>query len=114
MRFWTCAVAMGVGALAATPCLALTIQAAPPRPDVALHLRSGSASPFGGLPSEIRGSYLAPGRPGDPAVSTSGTTGFGFGSLRATTTVTPGYSGSWNNSGSRDGGNPLSLTLPRR
>ena len=40
MRLRAFAVALGLGGLAATPCLALTLQAAPPRPDVAQHLRS--------------------------------------------------------------------------
>jgi hypothetical protein len=112
MRVRVYTIAISLGALAATPCLALTIQGAPPRPDVAQHLRSGSGSMFGGLPSEIRGSYLAPGRPGDPAVPV-GTTSVGFGPVRATTTVTPGYDGSRYDVRQRDSGNPLSLTLPR-
>ena len=120
MRFRASAIALGLGALAATPCLALTVQAAPPRPDVAQHLRSTMAAGSGGLPgpSELQGSFVASGRPqlgsgfiGSPSV---GTTSFSVGPVRATATVTPGYSATSNDMRPRDDENPLSLTLPRR
>ena len=53
MRFRVSAVALGLGALVGTPCLALTVQAAPPRPDVAQHLRSQTSTASSVLPNEI-------------------------------------------------------------
>lgn len=120
MRICAYAVAFGLGALAATPCLALTVQAAPPRPDVAEHFRSQSAPAIGGLPApnELNDSLLASGRPqqgqGFTNPSSPGTTTFSFGPLRATTTVTPGYGAFWNDPSSPDSGNPLLLTPTRR
>ena len=119
MRLHLSAVALGLGALAATPCLALTVQAALPRPDVAQHLRS--TTPAAGQlpgPGELQSSFVASGRPqlgsgftGAPSV---GTSSFSFGSLRATTTVTPGYGDALTDMRRRDEQNPLSLTPPRR
>ncbi len=122
MRFRAYALALGLGALAATPCLALTIQAAPPRPDVAQHLHSSTpaSGAFATLPADrdVAGSWLAPGRPmigqglnGSPTVRT---TSFSFGPVHATTTFEPGYGASWNSSPMRDEGNPLALTPHRR
>ena len=112
MRFRAIAVALGLGALAATPCLALTIQSAPPRPDVVQYLR-----PAGPASTAPRGSYLAPGRPqlglGPQGPVSTGISSFSFGPVRATTTVTPHYGDVWNDGRRRDSGNPLSLT-PRR
>src|SRR5689334_17690224 len=118
MRSRLCAVAVGLGALAATPCLALTVQAAPPRPDVAQHLRTTSAT-TGVLPAtgDLKSSFAASGRPqlgeGFYAPTTGRTTTFDFGPLRGTTTVTPGSDAVWNGAGVRDSGNPLSLVPPR-
>ena len=120
MRFRASAFALGLGALAATPCLALTVQAAPPRPDVAQHLRSTTAPGFGGLPGpgELQGSFVASGRPqlgpGFTGSPSFGATSFSFGPLRATATVTPGYGAASNDMRRRDDENPLSLTPPRR
>ena len=114
------AVALGLGALAATPCLALTIQAAPPRPDVAEHLHSTSTPTHRVLPSddEVKNSYLATQRPmlgqGFAGPTSVGTTSFGFGPVRGSATVSPGYGAVWNDTGPRDNYAPLSLTPPRR
>jgi hypothetical protein len=120
MRFSAFAVAMGLGALAATQCLALTLQAAPPRPDVAQHL-APTTNPLAGVlpgPSDLKDSFVASGRPqlgqGFYSAPGAGTTSFNFGPVRGTTTVSPGYGATWNNTGLRDSGNPLSLTPPRR
>lgn len=119
MRFRTFAVAWGLFALAATPCLALTFQAAPPSPDVAPHLRPTTATGSGLLPApdELKTSFAASGRSqlgqGFPGATGPGTTSFNFGPLRGSTTVTPGYGGVWNGAGVRDRGNPLSIVPPR-
>ena len=121
MGFRAFAVAMGLGALAATPCLALTIQAAPPTPDVAQHLRPSTGPAFSALPApgELKESFAASGRAqlgqGFYGAGSGGTTSFSFGPLHGTTTVTPGYGGAWNgsNATARDSGNPWQLT-PRR
>ena len=114
MRFSACAVALGLGALAATPCLALTIQTAPPHPDLAQHLRptTGSTPHVLPGPDDLKDSFAASGRPqlgqgfyGSPS---AGTTSFDFGPLHATTTVTPGYGDPWNANRLRDSGNPQS------
>ena len=113
MRFHVVAVAVGLAGLAATPSLALTIQVGPPRPDVALHLRSPTAP----ASSSPVGTTLAPGRPqlglNAQGRANDGVSSFSFGPLRATTTVTPGYDNLWNDSRRRESGNPLSLS-PRR
>ena len=118
MPFRASAVAFSLGALASTPCFALSIQAAPPRPDVAQHLRSAPASSVLPAPSEVKDSFLASGRlqPGQGFLgpASAGTTSFSFGSVRATTTVTPSYGAFWNDAGPRYNGNPLSLTPPWR
>jgi hypothetical protein len=120
MRVRAFAVALGLGALVATPCLALTVQAAPPRPDVAQHLHSTTAPASSVLPSpsQLQGSFVASGRPqlgsgftGAPSV---GTTSFSVGPIHATTTMTQGYSPAASDMRRRDEENPLSLTLPRR
>ena len=120
MRFRVSAVVLGLGALAATPCLALTIQTAPPRPDVAQHLRSSPASTpsaFTALPApdDLKDSFAASGRAqlgqGFVGQANGGTSSFSFGPLRGTTTLVPGYGAYWN--GRRDGGNPYSLVPPR-
>jgi hypothetical protein len=117
MRFRTSVVILGLGALAGTPCLALTIQSAPQRPDVAEHLHS-QAPPGSGVlpaPSELKDSYVATGRPqGFSGSGNAGTTNFSFGPFRATTTVTPGYGAYWNETSAGHSGNPLSLTPPQR
>jgi hypothetical protein len=117
MRLRAFAVALGLGVLAGTPCLALTIQAAPPRPDVAQHLHSQTGPASGVLPaaSDVKDSFLASRRPslgqGFSGPEGGRTTTFSFGPLRGETTVTPGYGAFWNDR--RDGRNPLSLTPPR-
>lgn len=119
MRLRASVVALGFGALAASPCLALTFQAAPPRPDVAEHLRPTTTPAYNLLPApdELKDSFAASGRPqlgqGFYGPANGGTTSFNFGPLHATTTVSPGYGGSWNGTSLRDSGNPWSLT-PRR
>jgi len=119
MRVSVCAVALGLGALAATPCLALTIQAAPPSPDVAQHLRptTTAASRMLPAPDEVKNSFVASQRPlvGQGFVSSGGgsTTSFSYGSFHGTTTVTPGYS-AWGGTTSRDNVAPMSLIPPRR
>src|SRR5215469_12716672 len=101
MRLRASAVALGLGALSATPCLALTIQAAPPRPDVAQHLRPTTAPASSALPApgDLKDSFVASGRPqlgqgfyGQPS---GGTTSYIVGPLQGTTTVTPGYGALW-------------------
>jgi hypothetical protein len=122
MRFRASAVVLGLGALAATPCLALTVQSAPPRPDVAEHFRSQATPTFGGLPSpdSLSDSFAGSGRSQqgqgftNPASPGTTTNTFSLGPLHATTTVTPGYGAYWNDTSPRDSGNPLSLTPPRR
>jgi hypothetical protein len=120
MRFRALAVALGLGALAATPCLALTVQAGPPRPDVAQHLRSSTAPVSSVLPapSELKGSFAASGRPqlgqGFSGSASAGATSFDFGPLHATARAAPGYGASWSDNHLRDSGNPLSLMPPRR
>lgn len=120
MRVFACAVALGLGALVATPCLALTIQAEPQRPDVALHLHSSSTSTARGLPGpgQLQSSFVTSGRPqlgsgftGQPSV---GTASFGFGSLRASTTVLQDDGAVLSDSRRRDEQNPMALTPPRR
>jgi len=116
MRLRASVVALGLGALAATPCLALTVQTAPPRPDVALHLRPTTPT-AGVLPSadDVKDSYLATGRsqPGQgfyDSQSSGRTTNFNFGPIQGTSTVSPGYGATWYGSTLRDTGNPFSLT----
>ena len=118
MRFWASTLVLGLGALGPGPCLALTVQAAPPRPDVAAHLHSSTAPAARSLPGpdDLKYSFVASGRAQTGqgfAPTNGGTTSFGFGPLRATATTTPGYS-YWNDSSPIDKGNPLSLTPPRR
>lgn len=119
MRVFACAVGLGLGALASGPSLALTVQTAPPAPDVAQHLHSTSASAAHGLPGpdQLKDSFAASGRAqlgqGFYSSGSSGTSTFSFGSVRATTTVAPGYGAFWNGASRRDSGNPLSLTPTR-
>jgi len=119
MRFFACAVALGLGALAATPAFALTIQAAPPSPDVAQHLRpTTSSSTPSMMPAvgDLKDSFAASGRSqlGQGLYSQpGGTSSFNFGPLRGTTTVTPAYGATWTDNHLRDTGNPWSLTSPR-
>jgi hypothetical protein len=114
------AFALGLGALAATPCLALTIQAAPPRPDVAQHLHSTTTPGTRVLPGpdDLQGSFVASERPqlgsGFTGAPSIGTTSFNFGPIHGATTVTPGYGAALNDARRRDEENPLSLILPRR
>ena len=115
MRFDVSAVVLGIGALASTPCLALTIQAAPPRPDIAQRLHpQAAASGVLPAPSDLKDSWVASGRP-QPGQGPAGarTTSFSFGPLHATATVTPGYGAFGNDTSRRDNGNPLALTPPR-
>jgi hypothetical protein len=111
---------LGLGALAASPCLALTIQSLPPSPDVAQHLRQApsTASRMLPAPDEVRNSFIATQRPlvGQGFVSSSGgsTTSFSYGSFHGTVTATPGYGASWGDTTSRDNIAPMSLTPPRR
>jgi hypothetical protein len=120
MRSRAFAIALGLGALAATPCLALTIQAAPPRPDVAEHLRSTSTPAFRVLPGddEVKDSFLAAQRPllgqSFAGPTNARATSFGFGPIRGAATVTPGYGAFWNDTSPRDNIAPLSLTPPQR
>jgi hypothetical protein len=120
MRFRGFALALGLGALAGTPCLALTIQTGPPPSDVAQHLRPQTGPTFSVLPApgDLKDSFVASGRAQlgqgflpDPA--NARTTSFSFGSFHGATTVTPGYGAFWNSASPRDRGNPLSLTPPR-
>ena len=120
MLYRACAVAMALGALAAAPCQALTVQSAPPRPDVALHLRS-QAAPTSRIvpgPDELKDSFAASGRPqlgqGSYSPERGGTTRFSFGPLRGAVTMIPGYGAYWDGTSLRDSGNPLALTPPRR
>jgi hypothetical protein len=112
--------ALSLGALAATPCLALTVQAAPPRPDVAQHLHSTSTPAYRTLPGddEVKNSFLATQRPmlgqGYAGPTSAGTTTFGFGPVRGAATVSPGYGAFWNDTRPRDDYAPLSLIPPRR
>src|SRR5262245_37325005 len=105
MKLRASAMALGLGALCATPSLALTIQAAPPRPDVAQHLRSSSPAAPGVLPGpgQLQGSFVAPGRPesawGSSAPLNGGTTDFGFGPVRGSSTLAPIYQDSWSTRG---------------
>jgi hypothetical protein len=110
MPFRASALAFALGTLAGTPCLALTVQAAPPRPDVAQHLRPTSAPASSVLPAPSERPQVGLGLRGQ---ASAGTTSFTFGPVRATTTVTPGYGAFWNDRSQRDSGNPLSL-VPRR
>jgi hypothetical protein len=121
MRLRAFVVALGFGALAATPCLALTVQTTPPRPDVALHLHATSTATSGVLPSadDVKDSYLATGRaqPGQgfyDSQSGGHTTNFNFGPVQGTTTLSPGYGATWNGGSTfLDSGNPWSLTPAR-
>jgi hypothetical protein len=117
MRFCASVAILGLGVLAGTPCLALTIQAAPPRPDIAEHLHS-QAPPGSGVlpaPSDVKDSFVATGRPqGFSGAADARTTNFNFGPFRATTTVTPGYGAYWNETTAGHSGNPLQLTPPLR
>jgi hypothetical protein len=117
MRSRAFAVILGLGALAGTPCLALTVQAAPPRPDIAEHLHSQAAPASSVLPApgDLKDSYVATGRPQNVSgPAGAGTTSFNFGPFRATTTVTPGYGVFWNETSAGHSGNPLQLTPPQR
>ena len=111
------ALAAGLAFAAATPALALTVSATPPRPtDVALHLKPAEGS----TGSRLQDGFVGAGRPmmsgsgftGAPQ-TTTGTTSFGFGNVRTTVTQQP-YDARWNDR--RDTPAPLSLTphLPRR
>ncbi|HEY2752148.1 hypothetical protein [Phenylobacterium sp.] len=117
MRFGACAVVLGLSGFGATPCLALTVQAGPLRPDVAQHLHSQTAPVSSALPapSELSDSFLASERPQQgqrfTGSASTGMTSFSFGPLRGATTVTSVYGAFWN--GTSPHGNPLSLTPPR-
>jgi hypothetical protein len=119
MRVRAFAVVLGLGVLAGTPCLALTIQAAPLQPDIAqhLHMQAGPTTGVLPAPNDLKDSWVASGRPqpgqGLPDAANATTTRFSFGPLRGAATVTPGYGAFWSDAGARDNGNPLSLT-PRR
>jgi hypothetical protein len=97
MRFPAFAVVMGLGGLVSTPCLALTVQTAPPRPDIAQHLHSQTTPTTGVLPSpgELKDSFLASDRPqlrqGLSGPARAGTTSFSFGPVRGAITVAPRY-----------------------
>src|ERR1700761_2840328 len=111
MRFMASAIGIGVAALAAaSPCLALTIQSEPPRPDIAQHLRAQAPSVSSGLPAPIdliqnsSGRLQQQGQGFTSPAAPAGTTTFSFGPLHATTTVTPDYGPYWNGATSRDGG----------
>lgn len=119
MRFPAFAVVMGLGGLVSTPCLALTVQTAPPRPDIAQHLHSQTTPTTGVLPapSELNDSVLASDRPqlrqGLSGPTGAGTTSFSFGPVRGAVTVAPRYGAFWNDASPRENGNPLALTPPR-
>jgi hypothetical protein len=119
MRFCASVVALGLGALAATPCFALTIQAAPPSPDVAQHLRSTTTSPTSSVlpaPGDLKESFAASGRSqlgqGFYGQTSGGTTSYSFGPFQGATTVTPGYGAFSTSAGAHDSGNPWRLTPP--
>ena len=111
------ALAAGLAFAAATPALALTVQAAPPRPDVVQHLKPAEGSVSG---PGLRDGFVGAGRPmmsgsgftGAPQTM-PGTTSFGFGNVRTTVTSEP-YNPRWNDR--RDTPAPLSLSpyIPRR
>ena len=111
------ALAAGLAFAAATPALALTVQAAPPRPDVVQHLKPEEGRSGG---PRLQDGFVGAGRPmmsgsgftGAPQTM-PGTTSFGFGNVRATVTQQP-YDARW--SDRRETPAPLSLSpyIPRR
>jgi hypothetical protein len=119
MRFPAFAVVLGLGGLVSTPCLALTVQSAPPRPDIAQHLHSQTGPSSGVLPApgDLKDSFLASDRPqlrqGLSGPASAGTTSFSFGPVHGAFTVAPRYGAFWNDTGVRENGNPLALTPPR-
>jgi len=118
MRLRAFAVVLGLGGLAATPCLALTVQAGPLRPEIAQHLHAQTPTTPGVLPgpSELKDSLLGSERPqlqGFTGAASAGTTSFGFGPLHGAVTVAPRYGAFWNDTNARQSGNPLALTPTR-
>lgn len=83
------ALVSGLAALAATPCLALTISSAPPSRDAAQHLK-----PSDGAGPRLQDGWAGGGRPAASSNSTSSfsgrttvygdTTSFGFGDVQTT------------------------------
>jgi len=84
------AIVSGLAALAATPCLALTISSAPPSRDAAQHLRPSDTS---GAP-RLQDGWAGGGRPAEGSSYSSGfsssttingsTTSYGFGNVQTT------------------------------
>jgi hypothetical protein len=110
------ALVSGLAALAATPCLALTISSAPPSRDAAPHLKpTESSGPrlqdgFAGSGRPASGASYGSGFNGSSAVY-SNTTSYGFGSVQ-TTITNDARDPRWANE-RRDTPAPLGLT-PRR
>lgn len=112
------AITAGLTAIAAAPCLALTVQSAPPSPDVAHRLTQGGAS-FG---QKLEDTWAGSGRPGERSDVVNGRTyrsTQSFGSGTVTTTFRTGASqGDWAdprwNDQRRETPAPLSLSPPRR
>ncbi|MBX3484827.1 hypothetical protein [Phenylobacterium sp.] len=113
------ALAAGLSLAAATPGFALTVQSAPPRPDVSQRLTPTDSRAAASV--RLQDTFAGAGRPtmgstftGAPPTS-YGTTTFGFGNVRTTVTSDPYYDRSWSND-RRDTPAPLSLSpyLPRR
>jgi len=102
----------GLAALAATPCLALTVSSAPPSRDAAPHLKpSDSAGP------RLQDGWAGGGRPAASSTFSNGTstygssTGYGFGNVQ--TTIRSSDQNSVWMGGRRETSAPLGL-VPRR
>ena len=116
MRLRAFAVVLGLGGLASTPSLALTVQAGPLRPDIAQHLHAQTPTTPGVLPgpNELKDSVLTSERPqpgqGFTGPARAGTTNFSFGPIHGSATVAPRYGAFSNDTSASENGNPLALT----
>jgi hypothetical protein len=120
MRVRFCALAAGFSALVAGPSLALTVQSAPPSPDLA-HRLAPTGKTFGPRPEE---SWAGGGRPAERASGfysdgQSYTSSRSFGSATVTTTFQNGSPrDAWTDprwtDERRETPAPLSLSPPRR
>lgn len=113
------AVTAGLAAIAAAPCFALTVQSAPPSPDVAHRLAQGGV----GFGQKLEDTWAGGGRPGERESLANGQTyrsTQSFGSATVTTTFRngAGAQGEWGdprwNDQRRETAAPLSLSAPRR
>ncbi|MBL8555262.1 MAG: hypothetical protein JNL41_13350 [Phenylobacterium sp.] len=113
------AFAAGLSLATATSAFALTVQSAPPRPDVGQRLTPTDSRAASSM--RLQDTFAGSGRPTMGSTFTGapqaayGTTSFGFGNVRTTITSDPYYDRSWSND-RRDTPAPLSLSprLPRR